>query len=150
MTAPLVEPRYFILPWIFWRLLVPTPTLSPSSFLPKKSPAPSETIVALCPHPTSRKYNIPTLDHVDGEDDNKMPTSANATPDLASSGTVAQSKRSGQGRSGGLIVSIVLLEMFWFILINTVTMYVFVTRPFYWRAPGGMLLDKGRVQRFMW
>lgn len=23
MTAPLVEPRYFILPWIFWRLLVP-------------------------------------------------------------------------------------------------------------------------------
>lgn len=24
ITAPLVEPRYFILPWIFWRLLVPT------------------------------------------------------------------------------------------------------------------------------
>ncbi|KAL1870563.1 hypothetical protein VTK73DRAFT_2538 [Phialemonium thermophilum] len=23
VTAPLVEPRYFILPWIFWRLLVP-------------------------------------------------------------------------------------------------------------------------------
>lgn len=23
ITAPLVEPRYFILPWIFWRLLVP-------------------------------------------------------------------------------------------------------------------------------
>ncbi|KAK3352264.1 glycosyltransferase family 59 protein [Lasiosphaeria hispida] len=23
MTAPLVEPRYFILPWVFWRLLVP-------------------------------------------------------------------------------------------------------------------------------
>lgn len=23
VTAPLVEPRYFILPWVFWRLLVP-------------------------------------------------------------------------------------------------------------------------------
>lgn len=23
MTAPLVEPRYFILPWVFWRLLTP-------------------------------------------------------------------------------------------------------------------------------
>lgn len=23
MTAPLVEPRYFILPWVFWRLMVP-------------------------------------------------------------------------------------------------------------------------------
>ncbi|OAA66545.1 glucosyltransferase [Niveomyces insectorum RCEF 264] len=29
VTAPLVEPRYFILPWVFWRLLVPAvPTLS--------------------------------------------------------------------------------------------------------------------------
>lgn len=24
MTAPLVEPRYFILPWVFWRLLLPS------------------------------------------------------------------------------------------------------------------------------
>ncbi|KAG5933818.1 hypothetical protein E4U53_000857 [Claviceps sorghi] len=24
MTAPLVEPRYFIIPWVMWRLLVPT------------------------------------------------------------------------------------------------------------------------------
>lgn len=24
ITAPLVEPRYFIMPWVFWRLLVPT------------------------------------------------------------------------------------------------------------------------------
>ncbi|ERT03388.1 alpha-1,2-glucosyltransferase [Sporothrix schenckii 1099-18] len=26
VTAPLVEPRYFILPWVFWRLLVPAAT----------------------------------------------------------------------------------------------------------------------------
>ncbi|KAB5572140.1 DIE2/ALG10 family-domain-containing protein [Coniochaeta sp. 2T2.1] len=32
VSAPLVEPRYFILPWVFWRLLVPawpTPTCRP-------------------------------------------------------------------------------------------------------------------------
>ena len=35
ITAPLVEPRYFILPWIFWRLHVPlqqyTPAPSPAA-----------------------------------------------------------------------------------------------------------------------
>lgn len=28
MTAPLVEPRYFILPWVFWRLHVPPPCVA--------------------------------------------------------------------------------------------------------------------------
>lgn len=31
VTAPLVEPRYFILPWVFWRLLVPSPSSSEST-----------------------------------------------------------------------------------------------------------------------
>lgn len=31
VTAPLVEPRYFILPWVFWRLLVPAATPKTSS-----------------------------------------------------------------------------------------------------------------------
>jgi len=42
ITAPLVEPRYFILPWLFWRLLLPAwtpignnnPSTSPSSASP--------------------------------------------------------------------------------------------------------------------
>ncbi|KAK0643882.1 DIE2/ALG10 family-domain-containing protein [Cercophora newfieldiana] len=36
MTAPLVEPRYFILPWVFWRLLVPSwsPAADIQSVLP--------------------------------------------------------------------------------------------------------------------
>ncbi|KAJ4294918.1 glucosyltransferase [Collariella sp. IMI 366227] len=35
ITAPLVEPRYFILPWVFYRLLVPaSPILSTSSHSP--------------------------------------------------------------------------------------------------------------------
>jgi len=36
ITAPLVEPRYFILPWVFWRLLVPSwsPAADFQSYLP--------------------------------------------------------------------------------------------------------------------
>ncbi|KAI1746583.1 DIE2/ALG10 family-domain-containing protein [Xylaria castorea] len=97
MTAPLVEPRYFILPWVFWRLLVPaTPVLSLFS-----------------------------------------PSTA-----------VGRSEKSR--RSSSSYVTILLLEAGWFILINAATMYIFVTRPFYWRAPDGTLQDEGRVQRFMW
>ncbi|KAI0860040.1 DIE2/ALG10 family-domain-containing protein [Xylaria cubensis] len=93
MTAPLVEPRYFILPWVFWRLLVPaTPVLS--SFSPTRP------------------------------------------------------EKSKQVNSN--YVAILILEAAWFILINAATMYIFVTRPFYWRAPNGTLQDEGRVQRFMW
>jgi alpha-1,2-glucosyltransferase len=29
-TAPLVEPRYFILPWLIWRIYVPSPQASPA------------------------------------------------------------------------------------------------------------------------
>ncbi|TRX88217.1 hypothetical protein FHL15_010906 [Xylaria flabelliformis] len=93
MTAPLVEPRYFILPWVFWRLLVPT-TPVPSLFSPSRP------------------------------------------------------EKSRQGSSNYL--TILILEAGWFILINAATMYIFVTRPFYWRAPDGTLQDEGRVQRFMW
>lgn len=80
VTAPLVEPRYFILPWVFWRLRVP--------------------------------------------------------------------------QRPQLIDWTLLLETAWFLVVNAATMYVFVTRPFFWKTQaedGTMtLLDEGRVQRFMW
>lgn len=88
-TAPLVEPRYFILPWVFWRLLLPAwplPQVAPG-FL----------------------------------------------------------KRLGQQYDLRL-----WLESIWFVLINVATMYIFITRPFYWYSPDGTLADEGRVQRFMW
>ncbi|KAJ2970387.1 hypothetical protein NUW58_g9713 [Xylaria curta] len=106
MTAPLVEPRYFILPWVFWRILVPNSSL-PNPFSPS---------------PTSTTYD---------------PTNQGG-----------RSERSSRRSSN--YVSILLLETAWFMLINAATMYVFVTRPFYWRASDGTLQDEGRVQRFMW
>ncbi|KAH6632527.1 glycosyltransferase family 59 protein [Chaetomium tenue] len=39
ITAPLVEPRYFILPWIFYRLLIPRPTTTPPTPPPPSAPA---------------------------------------------------------------------------------------------------------------
>ncbi|KAI1815844.1 glycosyltransferase family 59 protein [Poronia punctata] len=112
VTAPLVEPRYFILPWVFWRLLVPTPTLTPLSPLPETNTA--------APSASSKARN------------GTKPAASNIT---------------GNGFASIIVLG---LEIVWFLLINLVTMYVFVTRPFYWRAPDGSLLDQGRVQRFMW
>ncbi|KAI1763334.1 glycosyltransferase family 59 protein [Hypoxylon sp. FL1150] len=88
VTAPLVEPRYFILPWVFWRLLVPARPVLPTSVKG------SDTVVSRW--------------------------------------------------------SVSVLETVWFLLVNVVTMYIFITRPFYWKAADGALLDDGRVQRFMW
>lgn len=102
ITAPLVEPRYFIMPWVFWRLLAPA------------WPA-----------------HVPFV-----------------------------SSRRGEGGPGHLVDSLLsigqkfdlrlLVETAWFLVIHLATAYMFITRPFYWRAEDGSLLDGGRVQRFMW
>ncbi|OTA95298.1 glycosyltransferase family 59 protein [Hypoxylon sp. CO27-5] len=84
ITAPLVEPRYFIIPWVFWRLLVPARPALPGS----------DSLVS--------RWLVP------------------------------------------------FVETAWFLGVNVTTMYIFITRPFYWRSPGGELLDEGRIQRFMW
>lgn len=80
MTAPLVEPRYFILPWLFWRLLVP--------------------------------------------------------------------QRTGSRRDSWDWT--LFLETTWFLLVNGILMYIFITRPFVWKMQDGTVLDGGNVQRFMW
>ncbi|RYP69727.1 hypothetical protein DL771_005929 [Monosporascus sp. 5C6A] len=100
VTAPLVEPRYFILPWVFWRLHVPA-------------------------------WSPPFSVRGGG-----------------TSFPFSQSHARGGSASG--VDPRLVLELLWFALINAGTMYVFLARPFYWRAADGALLDDGRVQRFMW
>lgn len=102
ITAPLVEPRYFIMPWVFWRLLAPA------------WPA-----------------HIPLV-----------------------------SSRRSEGGPGHLVDSLLsigqkfdlrlFVETAWFLVVHLATAYMFIARPFYWRAEDGSLLDGGRVQRFMW
>ncbi|EOO01154.1 putative alpha- glucosyltransferase alg10 protein [Phaeoacremonium minimum UCRPA7] len=103
ITAPLVEPRYFILPWVFWRLLVPA------------------WPVHVCTDPLNRAHR---LDRVRGV------------------GWLFSLGRKMDLR--------LVLETMWFLLINFATMYIFLTRPFFWKDENGTLLDGGRVQRFMW
>ncbi|KXJ88317.1 DIE2/ALG10 family-domain-containing protein [Microdochium bolleyi] len=104
MTAPLVEPRYFILPWLFWRLLVPAWPL---------------------------------------------PTTGTGSSNAATDGRVSKLRPAASSAWWHVDAQIVL-ETLWFAAINVATMYIFLTRPFYWRAPDGSLADGGRVQRFMW
>ncbi|KAG8168280.1 hypothetical protein KVR01_003969 [Diaporthe batatas] len=103
ITAPLVEPRYFIMPWVFWRLLAP----AWPAYLP-----------------------------------------------LVSS-------RRGEGSGPGQLVQSILstgqrfdlrlfVETAWFLVVHLATAYMFITRPYYWKAEDGSLLDGGRLQRFMW
>ena len=105
MTAPLVEPRYFILPWVFWRLHVP-----------------------------------PYVTHTNTAHNHTSSTSS-------SSSRPATAPLLGDDWRAALA-----LELLWFLAVNAATMYVFLARPFYWRAGAGSgeLLDGGRQQRFMW
>jgi alpha-1,2-glucosyltransferase len=84
ITAPLVEPRYFIIPWVMWRLQVPA-------------------------------WKWPS--------------------------------ESGNVSGGGVRL---WLESLWFLLVNLATGYIFLYRPYHWRAEDGTLLEDGRLQRFMW
>ncbi|CAK7265441.1 glucosyltransferase [Sporothrix epigloea] len=95
VTAPLVEPRYFILPWVFWRLLMPAAKADAS-------------------RPEERKAN-------------SLAASLFGKVDLR-----------------------LFLETAWFVAINVTTMYIFLYRPFVWRATDGSPMDGGRLQRFMW
>lgn len=97
ITAPLVEPRYFIIPWIMWRLHVP-------AWSTKELP--------------SVFWRIPIVRQV--------------------------------LQLGRVVDLRLLLETAWFCAINYMTMRIFITRPFQWRAEDGTLLDEGRFQRFMW
>ncbi|KAL9110506.1 MAG: hypothetical protein Q9187_008040 [Circinaria calcarea] len=87
ITAPLVEPRYFIVPWLLWRLQIPT--VSPSALSHQSDPR----------HEMRVKFY---------------------TKDI------------------------LFFETGWFLLINSVTGYIFLHWGFTWPQ------EEGKVQRFMW
>lgn len=104
ITAPLVEPRYFIIPWVIWRLYVPAWRL-----------------------------------HDHQEVGNSLFEGANSTS--------VWSKFVNFCRVYDVRL---IFETIWFILINLVTGYIFLSKPYVWRAEDGSILDEGRLQRFMW
>lgn len=90
ITAPLVEPRYFIVPWVMWRL-----------HLPRQ------------PTPLVHREHRPR--------DEKEALRAKIATNFP-----------------------LFLETFWFLVMNTVTGYVFLYKGFEWPQ------EPGRIQRFMW
>ncbi|KAK3486161.1 Dol-P-Glc:Glc(2)Man(9)GlcNAc(2)-PP-Dol alpha-1,2-glucosyltransferase [Neurospora hispaniola] len=126
VTAPLVEPRYFILPWVFYRLLVPAMPLSSS----------------LISSGSSSSFASSTTDSGNGD--------GNAAA------TAVRQQQNGNGKRGLLWNIIrrtdasLALETAWFLAINIGTMYMFLFKPFYWKTASGEMLDGGRLQRFMW
>lgn len=100
VTAPLVEPRYFIIPWVMWRLLVPAWRLHDHEGL---------NSVVSCLSPNSRFTTF---------------------------------SRSYDMR--------LIIETLWFVAINVATGYIFLSKPYVWKAEDGTILDEGRLQRFMW
>lgn len=107
VTAPLVEPRYFILPWVFYRLLMP------SSTWPWRK--------------------------------GKESGSGKSRGEGGKRGWRRWVAEIGQDIDLRLV-----LETVWFMVVNLVTMYMFLFRGFYWRRENGEVLDGGRMQRFMW
>ncbi|VUC33358.1 unnamed protein product [Clonostachys rosea] len=99
ITAPLVEPRYFIIPWVMWRLMVPAWRLPTGGLFVSVQPTgPVGKLLEFFRH-----YDLRLV-----------------------------------------------LETVWFVVINVVTGYIFLFKPFHWKAEDGSLLDEGRWQRFMW
>lgn len=98
ITAPLVEPRYFIIPWVIWRLQVSTgasqieETASKPEAGSKSQSSTSGSLLKLLNRPSSWLW----------------------------------------------------LETGWFIVINVVTGYIFLTKTFEWPQ------EPGLKQRFMW
>jgi alpha-1,2-glucosyltransferase len=126
ITAPLVEPRYFILPWVFYRLLVPSWSWEGNSSSNRSSS-----------NSSSKRGS----------------GSESGSESVGSSGNGKNRFRSPSARLCGWFHALdprLVLETVWFLAGNVGTMYVFLMRPFRWRGPDGVLLDGGRAQRFMW
>jgi alpha-1,2-glucosyltransferase len=97
-TAPLFEPRYLIIPWLFWRIHLP---LQSEVLLQDTAATPKEKI------------------------------KVKADPGIVQAILASYDWR-------------LVLETLWYLLINAVTGYIFVTWTFEWP------LQPGEVQRFMW
>jgi alpha-1,2-glucosyltransferase len=103
VTAPLVEPRYFIVPWVMWRLLIPAWRLHDHD--------PEQGVLSYMRPDSSFGKPVKSLQRYDVR---------------------------------------LILETVWFLAINAFTGYIFLFKPYIWKAEDGTVLDGGRLQRFLW
>lgn len=133
VTAPLVEPRYFILPWLLWRLEVP-------SQAPELTSAVSNRLVA----PQAR------VDQQEQREDG--PLQQHVVERLSSGLVILNTRRIADWLKDAAQLlhdasdHRLWLETAWFVVVNMVTCYVFLYRPF----ESANEWEKTESRRFMW
>ncbi|KAJ2895618.1 alpha-1,2-glucosyltransferase alg-10 [Zalerion maritima] len=133
ITAPLVEPRYFILPWVFWRLHVPAWRMHDCGGSSSSTSTSTSTSTTAATTTASSNNDTST----------ETASSTSITSWLESE--IPSLVSLGQKLDIRLFA-----ETAWFLCINVATIYIFITRPFFWYDAEGNLADEGRMQRFMW
>ncbi|KIW19874.1 hypothetical protein PV08_00449 [Exophiala spinifera] len=148
VTAPLVEPRYFLIPWLMWRLAVPEYMPSPS--ISNSGPDDDALNVNAAPELAQ-----------DQEKEKRKKKETTETGAIAtakkhdavlSTGTAAAAAASTRHPQPSLFQRLlrtaasysIWLEFLWYMLINLATCYTFLHRGFEWPQ------EPGNVQRFMW
>ncbi len=123
ITAPLVEPRYFILPWILWRLNLPS-----MSF-----PAPALSEHQLLQQERSLQAKRKRDDDIGKEQEEDWIQFEDGE------GPKKKWVRGWKEYDYRLFA-----ETAWFAVVNGVTMWIFLNKGFSWPQ------EPGNVQRFMW
>lgn len=110
IAAPLVEPRYFLLPWLMWRLAVPE-YLPPSAEMRERRKLERKAASAAASH------------------DHPTTTTASTSPLFSTVQSVLQTAAAYSA----------WLELAWYVFVNLVTCYLFLYRGFEWpQEPGNV------------
>ena len=129
ITAPLVEPRYFIVPWLIWRLHLPSTFPSSSE---KSRPSPSNT------PSSSGSPNTSPATTADSDHKHLHPSPSPRKIEINNLLTKALKWFLSDPSAPFLI------ETIWFATINLTTCYIFLQWGFEWPQ------EPGKVQRFLW
>jgi alpha-1,2-glucosyltransferase len=134
VTAPLIEPRYFIIPWLVWRLHVP-------EVLPGAAGRNTTTTTTPQIQPTGQGMLSPSVNHTYNPD----AKSPSQQPSITSASASASSRSSLLPLLQTFLAQFAPhIEFLWYTVINMVTCYVFLYRSFTWKQ------EPGVEMRFMW
>ncbi|EHY52988.1 glucosyltransferase [Exophiala dermatitidis] len=125
VTAPLVEPRYFIVPWLTWRLAVPE----------YRHPSAAAVVSA------AEEKRKPSSPSSQSRTDSSVREAEAASTRSSSSTTPVPGVQALLRTAASYSFP---LELLWYLLVNLVTCYVFLYKGFEWPQ------EPGNVQRFMW
>lgn len=135
VPSPLLEPRYYMVPFVLWRITIATDYQAPSDTASEPVPASLLLDNSNNSNSSSQKDSI-TVSGSDENDDGNV-----------SEGP--KEPRNAQSDIQEMILKFVTwplqdFELIWWTVINMLTIYVFIKFPFEW------INEPNAVQRFMW